>query len=103
MTFKKTLFFVVTLSLMAFYSCNETAGEKLEEDIENKSDRLDDRADNLEDAADYVEDGFDDIEDAIENFREALENVDNPEDRKAIRERINKIMDDLEFKKEGDF
>lgn len=93
--------FAILLFIACFTnSCKETAGEKLEDKMENKSDDLEDRSDDLEDAADYVSEGFDDMEEAIENFKNALEEVDNPEDRKLIRKRINKIMDDLEMAKQ---
>ena len=88
---------IITGSLMM--SCKESSAEKLQENIEEKSEALEDRSDDLDDAADYVESGFDNIEDAIENFRKALEEVDNAEDRKAIRKRINEIMDELETSK----
>ena len=88
---------IMIMTLIFTSSCKDTAGEKLEERIEVKAEALEDRSDDLEDASDYVEEGFESIEDAIENFKKALEEVDNAEDRKAIRTRINEIMDELEM------
>ncbi|WP_452223357.1 hypothetical protein [Lacinutrix chionoecetis] len=85
--------------MTVYTSCKDSVGENVEEKMEQKSDDLEDRSDDIEDAADYVESGFNDIEDAIQNFKQALEEVDNPEDRKAIRKRINEIMDSIELSK----
>ncbi len=81
-------------------SCDEkTAGEKLEEQLENKSELMEERSDDLEDASEEIDDAVDDMADAIENFKDALEEVDNLEDRDKIRERIMKIfeMHEMQF------
>lgn len=91
-------FVLCALIISAFASCKESAGEKLEERLETKSDDLEDRSDDLEDAADYVEEAVDDIEDALENFKEALDEVEDDQDRALIRKRIIEILDNHDKK-----
>lgn len=97
--FTTVLFVILSLT----WSCKETEAEKLEERIEEKADNLEEqsdileeRSDDLDDAIDDLNGGFDNMERAIENFKEALEEIESPEDRKIIRERINRIIDSLE-------
>ncbi len=90
---------ITIISLGLFISCKENNIERLETKLENKSEKLEDRADDIEDASDHIGSAAKNIEDAMENFRDALEEVDNPEDRKAIRKRINEIIDSIEIKK----
>lgn len=100
MNIKKNLILVLfIISAFATSSCNESRSEKLEDQIEDKSEQYEERSEDLDEAAEEVEEGVDDIEEAIDHFQEALEEIDNPDDRKAIRERIIKIMDDIEVQK----
>lgn len=102
-TFKmktNNLIIASSIFLLSFtFSCKDSSGEKLEDRMATKAEKLENRAEDLEEASDYVSEGFDDMEEAIDNFRQALEEVDNAEDRKAIRKRINEIMDTLEMNK----
>ncbi len=90
---------VIIICLGIFFSCKENNIERLENKLENKSEKLEDRANDIEEASDHIGSAAKNIEDAIEDFRDALEEVDNPEDRKAIRKRINEIIDSIEIKK----
>lgn len=95
---KKLIYTFILLLLTLTYSCKESTAEKLEEDMEEHYEKVEDHADNIEDAAEYVEDGVEDIEEAIENFKEALEEIEDPNERKIVRERILKIIDEIELK-----
>ena len=65
--------------------------------MENLEDKLEERSDDLEDASDDIGDAADDMEDALDSFRDALQEIDNPEDRKALRQRVNEIFDQMEL------
>jgi peptidoglycan hydrolase CwlO-like protein len=89
---KKTILnlaFAVIVSASLFACKEETKLGTLEDNLENRSD-------DLEDASDEVADAADDIEDALGNFQDALREVENAEDRAALRQRVNKIFDDMD-------
>ena len=90
--FKLLLVAFFTLSITA---CGDEKSDNLEDQLEERSEELDERSDDLEDASDDLEDATDEMEDAMEEFEEALEELDDPAQREKIRERVNKMIDDL--------
>ncbi|AZQ44456.1 hypothetical protein [Nonlabens ponticola] len=92
---KRTLLNLSLFSMMVIgvISCGDdkTKLEKLEEELEQRSD-------DLEDAADDIGNAAEDIEDALKSFEDALQEVENAEDRAAIRERVNKIFDEMDVR-----
>jgi|GEM_PF-6246441 len=90
---KKTILNVALAVLVSasLFSCKEDTK------LDTLEDKLESRSDDLEDASDDIGDAADDIEDALESFQDALQEVDNPEDRAAIRQRVNKIFDDMDI------
>jgi len=88
-------FLLIAFFTFSVTSCGDEQSDKLEDQLEERSDELEDRSDDLEDAADDLEDATDEMEDAIEEFEDALEELDDPEQRERIRERVNKMIDDM--------
>ena len=110
MDMKKVILNTVLVLILAifFISCSDnkskTFEEKMEQksdDLENRSDDLEDRSDDYEDASEHIEEATNNIEVAMNNFRDALKEMDNPEDRRAVRKRINALLDSLEIQKRG--
>ncbi|WGD34996.1 hypothetical protein [Olleya sp. YS] len=95
---KKLLLIPIVAALALNMSCKESASEKLVDEMEEHQEKMETHADNIEDATEYVEEGFENLEAAVEYFKKALEEVEDPKERKIIRERIIKIMDDIELK-----
>jgi len=95
---KKTVLNLALAVLVSasLFSCKE------ETKLDTLEDKLENRSDDLEDASDDIGDAADDMEDALESLQDALKEVENPEDRAALRERVNVIFDnmDLELNKE---
>ena len=97
---KKLGLFTIAIVFALNISCNEKSKvEKLEDEMETHVEDVEQHAENIREASEYVEEGFDDLEEAIENFREALENIEDEKERQVVRERIIKIMDDIDLKK----
>jgi DNA repair ATPase RecN len=88
------LLLICVLSL-AVTSCGDEKSDNLEDNLEDRSDMLEERSDDLEDASDDIEDATDDIEDAMESLEDALDELDDPAQREQIRQRINKMIDDM--------
>jgi peptidoglycan hydrolase CwlO-like protein len=80
---------IAILITTGFTSCKD------ETKLDNLEDKLENRSDDLEDASDDIGDAADDLEEAIDNLKDALEEIDNPADREIVRERVNKIIDEM--------
>ena len=95
---------LILISLLAFlnltlFSCKkENTIERLEDRLEEKSEVLEERAEDIEEASDHIGSAAKNVEKAMEHFRKALEEVDDPNDRKMIKMRINSIIDSIEIK-----
>ncbi len=89
MNFKFLPQLLATFIILGLTACeSDTKLNKLEDKFNNQ-------AKGLERASEHIEDVEKNVIKAIESYHAALKEVEDPEDKKKIRDRVNEIFDEL--------